>query len=157
MHNLLKSKGFTLIEVLVGLLIVSFLFVGGYTAYREFVRRQVLNSAGDALISNLNLARQKALTVEKPEGCIDTLTGYEVSFTSTSYTIAPECDVTNPSATFTMIYTLPNSVTLSTDLAAPLLYKPVRGTNLTSNGSITLTHTSGETRVLTISPEGIAQ
>lgn len=151
-----KSKGFTLVEVLVGLLIVTFLFVGGYTSYREFARRQVLVSSVDVLKSNLNLARQKASAVEKPPGCTNTLTGYEVTFTNITYTVSPKCDVTNPSASYTLIYSLPSSVTMQTQgLSSNLLYKPVAGTNLTADGTITLTHSSGESRVLTVTPEGV--
>jgi len=44
-------SGYTLVEVLVGMLIVTFMFIGGYTAYREFIRRQALDSTAETLIT----------------------------------------------------------------------------------------------------------
>lgn len=153
-----RIVGYTLIEVLVGITIVSLLFVGGYTAYRDFARRQVLTAAADTLKSNLDLARQKASSAEKPAGCTNVLSGYEVTFTNTTYTIAPKCDITQPSSSFTLIYLLSSSVTLTASGFSPtLLYKTVGGTNLSSNATITLTHASGATKVLTVSPEGLVQ
>ena len=152
-------SGYTLVEVLVGMLIVTFMFIGGYTAYREFIRRQALDSTAETLKTNLTLARQKAISSEKPFPCSsDTLVGYEVSFTNNSYTVSPDCLTINPGYSYDSTYNLPATITLSiSNFTSPLLYKSVSGTNLSVNGTITLTHSAGGSKVVTITPQGIVQ
>lgn len=81
-HSEVSSKGFTLIEILVGLTITALLFGVGYASYRGFVRRQVLNSAYEKLKASLSLAGQLALSGEKPSDCPanSVLNGYRVDF-----------------------------------------------------------------------------
>lgn len=76
------KTGFTLIEILVGLTIVTVLFGTGFASYREFARRQILNSSYGKLGSALSLARQLALSGDKPEACPtnSVLNGYRVDF-----------------------------------------------------------------------------
>src|SRR3990167_10252495 len=92
--------GYTLVEIMIGMTILSFLFIGGYTAYREFVRRQILTTATDDLKVNLNSARQKALGAERPDPaggeCLGDFLGYSFIFNGTSYTTSPDCDDSDP-------------------------------------------------------------
>lgn len=90
-HSEVSSKGYTLIEILVGLTIVSILFGVGYAGFREFAARQVLTSSYNELNSNLTLAQQLALTGQKPGSCPSPLDGYEVLFREDSYTVSAKC------------------------------------------------------------------
>lgn len=70
-----KKFGYTLIEILVVLSIVSTIFVIGYLSFREFARRQALAGAARGVHADLRLAQEQALAGQKPEGCT-ILVGY---------------------------------------------------------------------------------
>lgn len=160
-YNLRPNKGYTLVEILIGLVIITVLFAGGYASYREFVRRQVLKNTLQELKQNIGLARQKTLSGEKPAGCTNTLVGYEIAFNLTSYVVSPKCDVTSPGVGSVSVITvqLPTSVTQSiSGFSNPLRFKPISGTNLASNGTVTLTHlVSSTTQSITIKPNGAVE
>lgn len=162
MGKLHNTRGYTLIEIVISLTIISFIFFGGFAAYREFVRRQVLDNAVKELKSNLNLIRQDALSGNLASVCSDlgvgnTLDGYQVVFEVSSYSYSPKCSSINPGEGLKTI-TLPNSVTLSTSgFAGALIFKSVSGTNLTANAVLTLTHSTGAVKSLTINTSGIVQ
>lgn len=145
-----KSIGFTLIEILVGLTITALIFGGGYATYRDFVRREALNSAYDELATNLNLAKQRALSGEKPAGCTATLSGYEVRFAQDQYSVVAVCGSTR---TTVKDVRLPEGVTVS---GQTILYKVLgTGTNLGEETTITLEQSgTGETRETTVTVEG---
>lgn len=157
--------GYTLIELLIVLTIIGFLFVGGYTAYRDFARRQVLNTVADEVKSGLNVARQKALGAERPSAgeCFDEFLGYSVLFTTSSFTISPDCDRNDPGAlsSFVTLRQTPAVVRISvtgTTTANRILFKGLGlGTDVAAGGAaITLTHTdSGNTKVISVSQSGI--
>lgn len=158
-----KRRGYTLIEILVALTIIGLLFIGGYTGYREYARRQILTNAALDLKNNLTLFRQKALSGDSSTACTvidpnNNLLGYQVVFAASTYTVSPICAVTDAAASFTQIYTLPQSVTISvTGLSGALKYYTVSGTNVTSNVTITLTHVTGSTKTLTLTSSGVVQ
>lgn len=165
MHS--AQRGYTLIEIIIVLTISSLLFVGGYTQYREYSRRQVLNNTVEELKNNLNLARQLAFSGEKAtSGCIlasETLQGYQINFTSSSYSIKSVCSSTATSNRST--FALPAAVTISTSGLPTIsgttyvIYKVVgKGTNLSSNGTITVTDTvMNKTSTVVITPKGTTQ
>ena len=64
-----KKSGFTLIEILVSMTIIGFLFSFGYASFRDFSRRQALAGVVKQVQGDLRLAQQKALSGEKPSGC----------------------------------------------------------------------------------------
>src|SRR5437762_5518928 len=89
------KKGYTLIEILVGLSIIGILFAVGYLNFRDYARRQAVVAASRALKSDLRLAQEQALAGQKPTGC-GTLNGYQLNITSTTaYEIDAVCDVGN--------------------------------------------------------------
>lgn len=156
-------KGYTLIEIMVGLSIISLLFLGGYSGYQEFTRRQILDNTAAELISNLNLIKQKALSGDQSSLCTDldsqnTLEGYQVSFSSNSYTISPRCKNIQLGLSYSVNITLPQSITLSyQSFENPLIFNTLSGTNLDNTLTITLTHVSGSTKVLFVSKVGVSQ
>ncbi len=165
--NSTRQRGYTLVEIMIGMTILSFLFIGGYTAYREFVRRQILTTATEDLKVNLNSARQKALGAERPGTgeCYNSFLGYSFTFNGTSYTMAPDCDVGSPGALspFVKTVSLPTSVSVSipvSDTASPnkILFKALGGgTDVTGTPAvITLTHTqSGNFKTITVTGAGV--
>lgn len=163
--NSTRQRGYTLVEILIGMTILSFLFISGYTAYREFVRRQILTTAAEELKVNLNSARQKALGAERPgsEECYNNFLGYSFTFNNTSYTMKPDCDVGDPGALSPLVKTvsLPASVSVSVSGTASqnkILFKALGGgTDVTGTPAvITLTHTqSGNFKTITVTRAGV--
>lgn len=148
--SLLASRfnhGFTLVEILVGLSIMALLFVGGYTAYREFQRRQVVASVATELKTNLSLVRQRALSGEKGLDCVGkTFVGYQFGITdSTHYYYRPSCPDQAIYSNSTTTITLPQGVAISgTNL--PVVFKTIgQGTDLANDAVITITLTSDAT------------
>lgn len=144
------SRGYTLIELMVGLTIAALLFLVGYAGYREFIRRQALDNTYKELKSDLKLAQQLALSGEKPSSCTGALFGYQVAFAESSYTVSASCGGSVQVRT----RPLPGGITLSG--ADTILYKIIgEGTTLTGNILIILTQAStGRTKVLEITKEG---
>lgn len=149
-------RGYTLIEVLVGLAIIGLLFTIGYAGYRDFAKRQVLNNVYEELKTNLNTARQRALSGEKsncPQGQSDTLQGYKFTITSSnSYAIKPKC--TAGDGTSVVSPTLPSGFTVSS-AADPILFNALaQGTNLTGDVDITIVQLNGGSKKITITQQG---
>lgn len=146
-----QNFGYTLIEILVGLTITALIFSGGYTNYRDFVRREALNNAYDRLQKDLNLARQRSLSGEKPVNCATReLRGYNVSITSDRYTITASCGTSN---ILVRDIEFPEGIAAS---PSEIFFKTLgQGTTSSSDEEITLTQDStNEQRTLTVSPEG---
>lgn len=145
------TLAFTLIEILVGLTIAGLLFGVGYASYREFARRQILNTAFDRVKSGLSLAQQAALSGEKPSGCVR-LNGYRVDFLSDYFQIFANC--TNSDYNFRQII-LPGGITFSG--ATSVLYKVLaQGTDLSSDINVVFTQTAtGKTMNAVITTQGV--
>lgn len=148
------KKGYTLIELLVGISIVSIIFGIGFAGYRDFSRRQALTGVSKQFKADLRLIQQLALTGQKPTGVsCDTLNSYTFSRTSAStYNLIANC-VSSLGVVSSPIY---KTVNLGTDITYTSTNPTFRfkvlgqGTNLTANNVITLTHTSGTQAILTI-------
>lgn len=157
-----KSPGYTFIEVLVGITIVTLIFSFGYVGFRDFARRQTITSAVRNLKGELRLAQEQSLAGKKPEdvNCDspNTLQGYYFRITSpTTYEVEALCtggvvDVKQGEISSTL--------SLSTPTPNPILFKVLgQGTNINS-GSATITITltaSGESQDITISETGEIQ
>lgn len=145
-------KGYTLIEVLVGLAIIGLLFTIGYAGYRDFAKRQVLNNAYEELKVSLTLTRQLALSGEKPSACSGNFLGSEVRLGSdgTYYSIHLKCQ---SSAVTKKTINLPSGVTISG--TSPIRFNLLgQGTNLAGQTTLTLTQNGVATRSATITPQG---
>lgn len=92
-----NTKGFTLIEVLIVLTVVSILSAVGFANFREYSRRQGLVSVARLVREDLRVAQQYALTGKKPSSgncssSTDPLDGYDFSIlSSTSYVLRARC------------------------------------------------------------------
>ena len=154
------KTGYTLIEVLVGLAIISLLFTVGYAGYRDFAKRQVLNNAYEELKINLTFARQQALAGEKTSGsytCQGNFQGYRLNFTfvsqsGPSYSLAIRCTTYSPSI---RTVPLPSGITFSSSGPAGVTFNAIaQGTDLTSDLVLTLSQTTGGSRPITITKQG---
>ncbi|MEK7521379.1 MAG: prepilin-type N-terminal cleavage/methylation domain-containing protein [Patescibacteria group bacterium] len=146
------SRGYTLIEILIVLVIATILFFGGFGAYREFTRRQILNGVYNELGVNLSFARELAWAGEKPTGCTGVLAGYVVAFLAESYTISATC----PNSIIVRTITLPSGVTIA---STNFMYKVLgQGTTLPASVVATVAYPAvGRTISAIITKEGILQ
>ncbi len=144
-----SCPGYTLIELLVTITIITLLFSIGMAQYNRFNRRQILVKAKDELVSNLRLAQSKSLAAEKPVACTDILTGHKIKFINNqNYKIVAVCG---------------DEVDLKTDIVLPTEVTKQAGPDevffrVLSQGSptdVTLTLSGfGETQTITITKAG---
>lgn len=161
--NSRRSRGYTLIEILVGLSIVGLIFGIGFIGSREFSRRQVLLGVARQMRGDLRFAQELALAGKKPAVCAagDALDGfYFVVIPSGSYEVRAVCGAT---VSLEKAVTLPTGITLSglvPDLTPSntLLFKILgQGTNIAAGGITTITLTqaiTGNTHVITVTAGG---
>ncbi len=164
--HFLKSNdplGYTLIEILIAITIMTLLFLTGLASYREFSRRQELVSAVRQVQADIRQAQENAIASKKPAGCSDlnALNGYHfVVIPPNSYEIRWICGG-SPGVEKTV--TLPTGITisvLSPNLNPPnsILFKTLgQGTNIPADGttSFTLTQANyGKTATITVTAGG---
>lgn len=91
-HKLLQKKsGYTLIDILVSLGILTLLFSVGYAGYREYARRQALTAAVRIIKGDLRYTQELALAGKKPVSCT-VLDGYQfVLVSGNSYEVRATC------------------------------------------------------------------
>jgi prepilin-type N-terminal cleavage/methylation domain-containing protein len=134
-------KGYTLIEILVGLTIIGLLFGFGFVSFRDYSRRQALAGAAKQIQGDLRLAQEDALAGQKPDSsfCNDpaSLNGYDFAVVSTSeYKL--EADCTGGLVTQKDVV-LPADTSIASDVN-PILFKILgQGTSLGSGQSATIT------------------
>jgi prepilin-type N-terminal cleavage/methylation domain-containing protein len=143
----MKRRGFTLIEIIVSvtlLLLLSGLFMANYNAFNN---SQTVKKAASDLIANLQAARTKAASGVKPAGCgaADTLIGYRVSFTGTTYTVRARCLVGATDTGFdAKTFTLPAGVTFTSPTPGVVTFYALdRG----ASAALTITLTDLQTTV----------
>jgi len=153
----LSRSGYTLIEILIGMTIISLIFGIGYASYRDFSRRQALEGSARRLEADLRLAQEQSLSGKKPSSVAcngdGALNGYDFfAETASSYKIQANCvgglvDIkTVQIAEETTLTSSPNRFTFK------VLGK---GTDLSISADITLTqNATGDSYTITVSSEG---
>lgn len=141
------NKGYTIIELLVGISIVMIVFGIGFSGYRDFSRRQALTGVSKQLKADIRLIQQLALTGQKPEGVsCETLNSYTFSRTSAStYSLIANCvnALGTPSSPVFKSVDFGSDITF-TSTNSTFAFKVLgQGTDLTASNIITLTHASG--------------
>lgn len=87
-----KSRGFTLIELMVVLSITAVLGTLGIVGFATYNQIQILQSSTSDVATVLNLAKSRAQSQIKPSGCIGDLSGYNVVITTPrTYTLYARC------------------------------------------------------------------
>jgi len=154
--------GFTLIELLVVIMTMTLLFSLGFANYREFQRRQYLESASRGVEADLRYAQVLALSGKKTSGC-NILHGYMFRRTSaTQYRLESVCNNNqdcNMNVNFCVkTVNLPAGVTLNALVCGGcgnrFYFKSLaRGISNSSNVVLTLVF-SGSTKTTTVTPSG---
>ncbi len=129
------KKGYTLLEVLISLSIISIIFVVGYAGFREFARRQALQAAARDVRGDLRLAQEQAFAGKKPSGC-NTLSGFSFEIVDTlSYEVGAVCD---NGSYLVREKELPEGIVFEPIPSPnPVLFKVLGlGTNIAADGSV---------------------
>lgn len=160
----LNTKGYTLVEILIVLVVMTILFGSGYAMYRNFSRRQELLGAAKEVQSDLRQAQQMAISGIKPDACGDnTLNGiyFKSTYDSTKsqyvYRIRAVCGCSGSSCPLIKENYLPSSLTLASSSSSEVVFKVLgQGTNISSGSVVyTITQTStGDTSTVTIDSGG---
>ncbi|RJR15198.1 type II secretion system protein [Candidatus Microgenomates bacterium] len=135
---MLKTQGFTLIELMISFSMISIVFVLGVSRFIEFNRVQSTSGAGQTVKNNLRRIQSLGLSGSKPIACLaaDTLEGYRVTFTDTkTYTAQAVCD-SGPAGPVTT-YTLPADFTFNTPLPDSFTFY-VLGNGASANRTIVI-------------------
>ncbi|MFH1971123.1 MAG: prepilin-type N-terminal cleavage/methylation domain-containing protein [Patescibacteria group bacterium] len=153
----LQKNGYTLIELLVAMSIMAILFTVGYASFREYSRRQVLASFVGKVKGDLSLAREMAVSGQKPDGVEcnppETLSGYNFRVISNeSYVIEAICS----GGTVEVKEVDVDSGLLLSVPANPIFFKVLsKGTNLSSDIEIVVSQEStGYTSSLFVTQSG---
>lgn len=158
-----SQKGYTLIEILVGLTIIGLLFGVGYANFRGFSRRQAVLAAVKIMQGDLRLAQEMALAGQKPADAKcdspNTLNGYNLNIVSASeYKIEANC--TGGIVTVKDVI-LSSDLSVSTPVPNPITFNVLgNGTNIPSgqNSSIDIAQTgTGNKSTLTLTSGGQIQ
>lgn len=146
------KRGFTIIELLVVLVVMSILFTFGYANYRGYSRRQQFISSLRKIEGAVRTAQSLATSGVKGSNC-DRLNGYQFSIDkeSNTYSIRSSC-VNNINTDVSEV--LDSNINIANDMS--VLFKVLgRGTDLAGPQVVTLTHLqTGQTGIITISASG---
>lgn len=118
-----ESLGFSLVELLIVIFVMGLIFSVGVANYRDFSRRKQIEAVANQVKSDLELAKQNALSGVKPDhvncNSPNILLGYRLVFQPTGYTVQANCSAGGPLGSFIdvkSIFSLPYGVTLSSNI-----------------------------------------
>ena len=135
----IHKSGFTLIELMVVVIIMMALLGLTLVNYSSFNDSQKVKQTAMTLKSDLQMARASATSGKKPAACDGELfEGYEVSFTATTYSIAPKCSTVGVISAEKIDVTLPSGISFSPTPSTFLYYPLIRGMSATTP-SVTVT------------------
>ena len=142
--NTCYTSGYTLIEILIGLTIISLLFSFGYASFRDFSRRQALSGVVKQIQGDLRLSQSSASAGQKPDDLFcngsNTLRTYNFKvYSDSEYKIEVGC---TGGTVVSKEVTLPSEVTISTPSPNPIQFKVLgQGTNIAAGSSAVITLT----------------
>jgi prepilin-type N-terminal cleavage/methylation domain-containing protein len=148
----MRERGFSLVELLIALSIITTVFAIGSASFNRFNRRERLKQSGQTLKSSLRFAQTKAISREKPDTGCTSYTGMALSFTADGYSVRPECAPEGPAGTATSV-TFSRGITLSPVPAGFTFHSD--GSLGTGSTDVTITIVNGtESYVLSVSSSG---
>lgn len=148
------KRGFTLIEILVTLALITLLISVGTVVSLNNLQRNLVTETGSDLRNMMTTARDYALAGRKIS-CSSTLKGWQVDInTSTKQAVLSEvCDSVVPFIT----KNFSSSLTITLSGSSSILFSTVTGgTNLGNTATITISNSLTNT-VVTVSPGGTIQ
>lgn len=156
-----QKNGYTLVEILVVISVLGFLFATGFANYREFSRRQVLSNASKKIQGDIRLAQSMAFQGRIPSSanCMapNYLHGYNFTILSSNhYEIRAACSGGNATSAEADVY-LPTGVSIASPFPVPnpILFKVLgEGTNIEPAGTSIILSQSGTSSTVTISISG---
>lgn len=157
----MRSKGFTLIEILLAMAVILIISGGSYVAFTKFNQSQTLNSTYENLRNTLNEAKSSALSqVIFKCNDLETLVGYQVKFNTLSipntYSLQEVCQGVSGKATNEVKKTsLPTDVTV-TSSSSPILFLVLSG-KIQDSGTVTVILSNGNQKTITITNTGVIQ
>ncbi|MBI2641608.1 prepilin-type N-terminal cleavage/methylation domain-containing protein, partial [Candidatus Roizmanbacteria bacterium] len=123
----MKKKGFTIIETVVVLTIISVISGLSLASYNSFQQQKKVQQQSTQVVDVLELAKAKSLAsdLSGPGACdIDDFEGYQVNISSTtSYTLERCCD---GACANVQLYRLPSGLTFN-DVGKQILFQPLTG------------------------------
>lgn len=139
-----QTSAYTLIEILVVLTIIGFLFGFSYVNFRDFSRRQSLMGAAKNLQGDIRLVQEQALAGQKPNhffcnspNLLDSYGFYVVSVNE--YKVQAFC--TGGTVQIKDVI-MPSDISISTPTVNPVKFKAIgQGTNIPENSSVSITLT----------------
>ncbi len=148
-----KSRGFTLIELMVVLSVTAVLGTLGIAGFVNYNQVQTLQVSANDLATTLNVARSRALSQVKGSSCsAKILEGYTVDISiPKSYTLSSRCSgVTSNLDT----KTLPQNVSFkSPDTSPTSFFFPVLSGGVQTGGNIVITG-FGRDKIITVNSLG---
>jgi prepilin-type N-terminal cleavage/methylation domain-containing protein len=142
------EKGFSLLEMIVVLSVLTILSTIGIASFSSGSKRATVETATNELISTLQLARSRAISQVKPENlmkCNGELRGYKVeiniSGNRNEYDLAVVCEVPpNPPTTNSILTkTLPNNVTFNDGTTQTSFFFPILTGSVEGSGVVSVT------------------
>lgn len=149
-------RGYTLIEVLIVVSILTIIFTVGFARYRDYERRQKVVTITRQVKGDLRLAQEEALSGRKPSGCTGVLNGYFFRrLNSSTYVIQANC--TNATIEVKRVELILGT-TINFSSGDSILFKPIgSGTDIPSGVDTLITVSFAPysyTQVITITSGG---
>lgn len=161
-----RVKGYSFVELMVVMLVMAILFSVGMANYREFQRRQAVESAVRQVRADISLAREYALAARKNcTGVLhpnDELNGYDVTIDAATdtYTIREVC-LHDPNDPISLEYfgvktgvKFPQIIQITTTVSPIRFYVLGRGTDLVGDATITISDSLGNSNTIIVTPAG---
>lgn len=147
------KRGFTLIELMVVVsisMVLGGIILVNYTNYTENQRNY---QTAKTLVANLDYARTRAITGDKPDGCGGDLEYYQVAYTDPanfSYTMSAHCSITSDVPIQTIA--VPETIFITPFTVS--FYPLTKGTSVGSDVIVTFSYNSTPYYRVTITPSG---
>lgn len=154
--ELIFNNGFTIIELIVAIVIMTLILSVGIANFRGYSQKQAIVAVYRQLKGDLRNTQAEALAGKKPTGCNGVLAGYTFSLTSSqSYQITPSCSggFTGTAKTVSIVAKYPD-VTITLSPAGPIIFQNLgKGTKSAADYVFTITQ-AGTSVTLTVTPGG---
>ena len=152
-------SGFTIVELLVVISIMTLLFSIGYGRFRDFSRRQALASVARQIEGDIRLTQELASSGKKPDRCV-TLSVYRFRVNNNdTYNINAECtewdDDNDSDKYFKYRVAIPHGFSLSAPDGRNINFYTVGGGNDAGDGySVDIEDATGDTLTVSVTSGG---